>query len=165
MSLVAVMINHMSTARAIVEDGGDLVPAWRVATPEGSYLIFTPFAGDKPEQRARALILVSRFMAWKMATSFILVLETWLGSQETRAGEEAILAIGVSRNERLGLLQRIEERDPLRLGPPEWLQANQIDEAYLSLLPSKTAEITADQIAELTMIFGEGGEMQAERLS
>jgi hypothetical protein len=75
------------------------------------------------------------------------------------------LVIGVSRQERLGLVQRIEERDPLRLGPPEWLQADQIDETYFDLLPGKTSEITVDEIAELTAIFGDGGEMAAERLS
>jgi len=165
MSLVAVMINQMTTARAIVEDGSDVVPAWRITTPEGSYLIFTRFDPDKQDQRARALTRVSRFMAWKMATSFVLVAETWLGSEETRPGEEAILVVGVSRSERLGLLQRIEARDPLRLGPPEWLQADQIDEAYLGLLPSRSGEITADETAELMLIFGEGGEMEAERLS
>ncbi len=36
---------------------------------------------------------------------------------------------------------------------------------YFSLLPSKTSEITIEEIAELCAIFGDGGEMQAERLS
>ena len=159
------MINHMSTARAIVEDGGDLVPAWRIATPEGSYLIFTRFEHENPEQRTRTLVLIARFMAWKMATNFVLVEETSVGSQKNHEGEEAILVIGVSRVERLGLIQRIEERDPLRLGPPEWLLADQIDEAYFALLPSAPSEITEDEIAELTAIFGKDGEMEAERLS
>jgi len=165
MSLVDIMISQMSTTRSIIEDGGEVVPVWRIATPEGSYLIFTRFDHDKTEQRQRALLLISRFMAWKLATSFVLAAETLLGSETTRAGDEAILVIGVSRNERLGLVQRIEERDPLRLGLPEWLQADQIDEAYPDLLPSKTSEITADEIAELTSIFGKDGEMAAERLS
>jgi hypothetical protein len=43
--------------------------------------------------------------------------------------------------------------------------ANQIDDAYLDLLPSKASEITADDVAELTSIFGKEGEMAAERLS
>jgi hypothetical protein len=36
------------------------------------------------------------FMTWKMATSFVLTAETWLGAEETREGDEALLAIGVS---------------------------------------------------------------------
>jgi len=165
MCLIDIMIDQMSTTRGIIEDGGEVVPVWRVTTPQGSYLIFTRFDPDKPEQRQRALLLISRFMAWKLATSFVLAAQMVIGSKETRAREEAILVIGVSRNERLGLVQRIEERDPLRLGLPEWLQADQIDEAYLDLLPSKSSEITADEIGELTSIFGKDGEMAAERLS
>jgi hypothetical protein len=165
MSLVDIMINQASTTRGIIEDGGEVVPVWRIATPEGSYLIFTRFDQDQPEQRRRALLLISRFMAWKLATSFVLATETVLGAAETKAGEEAILIIGVSRNERLGLVQRIEERDPFRPGVPEWLQPDQIDEAYFDLLPGKTSEMTAEEIAELTAIFGDGGEMPAERLS
>ena len=55
--------------RMFVEDGGAAIPVWRIATPEGSYLVFTPFDHDKPDQRERVLLLISRFMAWKMATS------------------------------------------------------------------------------------------------
>jgi hypothetical protein len=51
------------------------------------------------------------------------------------------------------------------LTSPEWLTAEQIDETYSSLLPSRKSEITADEIAELTAVFGENGEMAAERLS
>jgi hypothetical protein len=104
-------------------------------------------------------------MAWKLATSFVFAAETVLGSEDAHAGEEAILIIGVSRNERLGLVQRIEERDPFRPGVPEWLQPDQIDEAYFDLLPGTTSGMTAAEIAELTAIFGDGGEMKAERLS
>ena len=62
-------------------------------------------------------------------------------------------------------MQRIRRRDPLSLTSPEWLTAEQIDETYSSLLPSRKGEITADEVAELTSIFGEDGEMAAEKLS
>ena len=81
------------------------------------------------------------------------------------SGEETILAVGVSRHERVGLVQRIRRRDPLSLTSPEWLTAEQIDEKYSCLLPSRKSEITADEIAELSAVFGEEGEMAAERLS
>jgi hypothetical protein len=167
MSLVDIMIEQMASARHVLENHDDeyIVPSWIIVSPTGEYLIHTRFDQNEPEQRERALLLISRFMTWKMATSFVLTVETGLGAEETREGEEAILVIGVSRQERLGLVQRIEERDPLRLGPPEWLQADQIDETYFDLLPGKTSEITVDEIAELTAIFGDGGEMAAERLS
>ncbi len=47
----------------------------------------------------------------------------------------------------------------------EWLEPDQVDEAYWRLLPSGVGEITIEEIAELSAVFGEGGEMQAERLS
>ena len=132
-------------------------------TPEGSYLVITRFDSDNPKQRQRVLHLVSHFVAWMLATSFVLTAETWIGTEPAR--DEAILVVGVSRQERISLLQRIEERDPLVLGPPEWLTADQIDEAYIDLLPSKTRVTLLEEIADLTAIFGKGGEMEAERLS
>ena len=53
-----------------------MVPAWLIATAEGTFLIFTRFDTDKSEQLDRAQFLISRFMAWKMATSFVLTAET-----------------------------------------------------------------------------------------
>jgi hypothetical protein len=101
------MIEQIGAARAIVEDGAEVVPARRINTPEDSYLIFTRFDHDKSE---RVLLLISRFMTWKMATSFVLTAVTWLGADEAREGEEALLAIGVSHHERLGLVQRMLRR-------------------------------------------------------
>jgi hypothetical protein len=34
-----------------------------------------------------------------------------------------------------------------------------------NLLPEKTSEITFEEIAELSAVFGEGGEMQADRVA
>jgi hypothetical protein len=47
-------------------------------------------------------------MAWKMATSFVLTAETWLGAD----GEDALLIIGVSHHERLAVLQRVKRGSP-----------------------------------------------------
>ena len=52
-----------------------------------------------------------------------------------------------------------------RIGPVVWLAPEQVDETYFNLLPAKASEITIEEIAELSAVFGEGGEMQAERLS
>ena len=134
-----------------------------IKTPEGSYRVYTEFDAAEPEQRERALRLVSRCMTWRLATSFVLTAEMRLSVEGS--GEEAILAVGVSRRERVGLVQRIRRRDPLTLTSPEWLTAEQIDETYSSLLPSRKSEISVDEIAELTAVFGENGEMAAERLS
>jgi len=46
MSLVDIMLEQLATARRIVEDGHEVVPAWRISTPEGSYLVLTRFDTD-----------------------------------------------------------------------------------------------------------------------
>ena len=112
MPLIDIMIDQIAITRAAVEDGGEVIPAWRITTPEDPYLVFTRFDHDTPEQRDRVLLLISRFMTWKMATSFVFTAETWLGAEETREGDNALLCIGVSHHERLGLVQRIRRRDP-----------------------------------------------------
>jgi hypothetical protein len=165
MSLVDIMIDQLSSIRMFVEDGGEAIPVWRIATPEGSYLVFTRFDHDKPEQRERVLLLMTRFMAWKMATSFVLTAQTWLGAEATHSGDEALLVIGVSQQERMGLVQRITGRDPVSFGTPEWLVPDQVDDTYFKILPTGRSEITAEEARELAVIFGKDGELAAERLS
>ena len=61
------MLEQLAAARRVVEDGDEMVPAWRIATAQGNFLICTRFDTDKDEQRERTLFLISRFMVWKMA--------------------------------------------------------------------------------------------------
>ena len=68
MALVDIMIDQMSTIPQRNREGGEVVPVWRIATSEDSYLIFTRFDHDQPEQRQRTLHLISRFMAWTRAS-------------------------------------------------------------------------------------------------
>ena len=56
MALIDIMIDQIGTARTIVEDRAEVIPAWRINTPEGAYLVFTRFDHDKPEQRERVSI-------------------------------------------------------------------------------------------------------------
>jgi hypothetical protein len=165
MSLVGIMLDQLAVARRIVEDGAEVVPAWRITAPEGSFLVLTGFDTDKPEQRERALFLISRFMAWRMATSFVLTAETWLGSAGTRSGEEALLVVGISYHERLAAMQRFRRATVVSFAPVAWLTNEQVEEAYFKLLPTGRSEITAEEAAELAIIFGKDGEMAAERLS
>ena len=165
MSLPDIMLDQLATARRIIEDGAEVVPAWLITTPEGSYLILTRFDHNKEGQRERALFLISRFMTWKMATSFVLAAEFWLGPEMARSGEEALLVVGVSRHERRAALQKIRRSIPVGFGPVEWLEPDQVDQTFFKLLPEKASEITFEVIADLSAVFGEGGEMQAERLS
>ena len=97
MSLRELMLEELARGLQIIRDGHELVPAWHITTPEGQFVILTRFDPDEPDQRERMLMLVPRFMAWKLATSFVLTAETWLGPERTRSGEEAIATIGVSQ--------------------------------------------------------------------
>ncbi len=163
MPLVDIMLDQLATARRIVEDGQEVDPAWLINTPEGTYLVFTRFDPDKPEERERALYLITRFMTWKLATSFVLTATIGLKSEGKRMGEEALLVVGVSFHEHRAALQAI--RAGGRFDAVEWLEPDQVDEAYWRLLPSGAGEISIEEIAELSSIFGKGGELQAERLS
>ena len=71
----------------------------------------------------------------------------------------------VAGHERLGLVQRIRRRDPVVVSMPEWLLPDQIDEAYVRLLPTGAREITAKEEQELAFIFGKNGELAVVRLS
>ena len=79
MSLRDLMLADLESGLAIVRDGHELIPAWRILTPDGDFLILTRFDPDHPDQRERMLALVPRFMAWKLAIAFVLTAETWLG--------------------------------------------------------------------------------------
>ena len=160
MSLATIMLDQLAVARRIVEDGERLVPAWRITTPEGTFLILTRFDTNKPQQREHAIRLISRFMAWKMATSFVLTAETWLGAD----GEDAIFIIGVSLHERLAVLQRIKRGDDVSFSEPMWLARHHVDEQYFAMLPKGETEISAAEDAELARVFGKNGELRAERV-
>src|SRR3954466_15035593 len=116
------MIGQMGDARRAFEDGKPVVPVWVIKAPEGTYRIYTEFDAARPEQRERALLLVSRFMTWRLATSFVLTAEMKVGAPGS--SEDALLTVGVSRHERIGLVQRIRRREPLCLTSPEWLTAD-----------------------------------------
>ena len=114
------MLEQLAIARGVVQAGRNVVPAWRIQTPEGPFLVLTKFDQAKIEQGARALHLLKRFMTWKMATSYVTTAEIWLGPELTRKGPEALSVVGVSRNDRRAAIQRIQ-RNPLSFGEIEWL--------------------------------------------
>jgi hypothetical protein len=105
-----------------VEDhGAEVIPTWRITTPEGAFLILTRFDMDKPEQRERTLLLI--------------------------------------------FLQRLRRAAVVTFAPVEWLKPEEVDETYFKILPLGRSEITAEEAHELAVIFGEDGELAAQRLS
>ena len=149
------MLADLERGLGIVLDGYEVAPAWRILTPEGDFLILTRFDPDKPKQRQRVLGLVPRFMAWKLATGFVLTCETWAG---------AVLTIGVTHQECLGVIQHIRRTPTVSFGEPEWLPASSLDDTYFQLLPDGTTPVTAMEAKTLAVVFGEAGEMPARPL-
>jgi hypothetical protein len=143
------MLADLERALSIVRGGDEVVPAWRILTPDGDFLILTQFDPDTPEQRERAFALVPRFMAWKLAIGFVLTAETWLGPERTRSGEEAVLAIGVSLSERLAVIRRIRRTPALSFDPLEWLPPDALDDTYFRLLPSESDTVTLEEAVML----------------
>jgi hypothetical protein len=155
------MLADLERGLEIVRGGHTVVPTRRVLAPDGDFFILTQFDPDKPEQRERAFALVPRFMAWKLATGFVLTAETWLGPERTRSGEEAVLTIAVSRHDRMAVIRRIRHTPVLSFGPPEWLAADALDDTYFPLLPSGQSTVTAEEAAMLAAVFAEDGELPA----
>ena len=164
MSLKPIMLEQLAITRRIVTDGHENIPAWRIETPDGAWTILTRFDPDKPGQRERATHLVKRFMAWKFAHAFVQTAETWLG--QPHSGVEAVIGIAVSQSERLAVLQRFHRKGgKVEFGPLEWLAPHQVDPEYFTLLPSRRESFTAEEAEALALIFGEGGELPAQKLN
>ena len=96
-------------------------------------------------------------MAWKMATAFVL-------SGELR-DPDAISSFAVSRDERMGLLRRIERGPPISFGDPASLGESHIEDGLIVLLPRGATTLTAELAAELERVFGKDGEMPALQVS
>jgi hypothetical protein len=99
--------------------------------------------------------LMPRFMAWKLATGFVITCETLFG---------AVLAIGVTHQECLGVIQRIRRTPALSFGEPEWLPAESLDDTYFQLLPSGASPVTELEAKTLAAVFGENGEIPTRPL-
>lgn len=172
MDLRAAISEQMDTARRIITSGHVVVPAWRIGTPDGTFLILTRFDEAQPEQRERALALVGRFMAWKLATAFVFMAEG-TGRDELGAEHDYLTAAGISRGEVIVVRQRIHRTattaEPSRsftdFGPTETFAGRDtIDPLLLALLPTGPVTMDDAEARLLASLFGEGGEMPAHRL-
>jgi len=101
-------------------------------------------------------------MTWKMATSFVMTAETWLGAESTRAGDEALLVIGVSPHERLAALQRIRRGEVVGFSDPMCWHPTM---STTRTLPGCRQAAQRSPPRRLARIFDEDGEMAAEHMS
>ena len=160
------LLAHLAGCERVVRDGAEVIPAWRITTGDGVYLVFTRFDHNEPAQADRLFGLMRDFMRWKQAVAFIVGIEVWVGPEVTREGEEAICAIEVSCAGVQAVMQRISRKGgAVALGEVERLSTDQIDPMFAALLPAKVEEMAPGEVEELEAIFGEGGELPAQRLS
>ena len=102
-------------------------------------------------------------MAWKMATAFVLSAEMSLGARDMEP-EDVVLAVGVSRTERVGVMRRIQWEKTVTFGKAEWLGEQSLDPLYFEMLPKGTEVLTAEEVAELGVVFGDSGEVPVTRM-
>ena len=57
------------------------------------------------------------------------------------------------------MIRRIRRTPALSFGPPEWLPADALDDAYFRLLPSGQSTVTAEEAVMLAAVFSEDGEL------
>jgi hypothetical protein len=153
-NLQQAMRHELEVSRGMMSEGLEIVPRFIVFSPDAVYGIFVKLPDDRGERESR-LRLIAGFMAWKMASSYVM------------AGEmpDAISAIAVARHEQKGLLRRVNRGPPLAFGRIETLGAEDIEEKWTALLPRRETSLSAETVRELEHVFGEEGEMPARRLS
>lgn len=169
----AALAEQIATARRIIASGSTVVPAWRIGTPEGEYLVLTRYDETVPEQRERALYLISRFMAWKLATAFVYTAE---GTSPDGAGRERDFLFGAAISRR-GVtvarqsIARTASTSPfsvstsVEFGHVERFDGPEVvDPLLLELLPDGAGEVSEDEARLLAELFAEDGEMPAHRL-
>lgn len=149
------MLEELALSERIVRDGYEVVPRFRVITPEGEWIVFVPLPDDI-EERHRRMQLVAGFMAWKLARAFIICTELHQ--------PDAISAAYVGRDERALVLRKIS-RKPLSFGEPIWFDSSAIGDDVLQLLPPREVEIDKHLAEELQRVFGAGGELEAKRVN
>lgn len=173
MDLADALTEQLAAARRVVTSGSVVIPAWRIGTPDGEYLILTQYDETEPEQIQRGLYLIGRFMAWKLATSFVHTAE---GTHRDERGREHehIVGAGISRAQVIGARQRIMRTANSRawgstaveFGHLEPFQGRDaVDPLLLALLPSGQSSVDEKEARLLASLFGEDGEMPAHRLN
>jgi hypothetical protein len=140
--------------RLIARVGVEIDPQFRIATPDGDYWIALTLPNDEAE-RFRRLALVTDFMALKCSPGFVLATEI--------REPDAVVAIGVTHAERIGVLSRIG-REPLTFGQLEWLDETEVGEEVSDLLPCGLRDFSDARIAEIESLFGADGEFPAMKI-
>lgn len=137
------IVSELALSREIISGGTELVPRFRIGTPDGDTLIFVQLPDDLNE-RTRRMSLVSSYMAVHMAQWFIMATEL----QEPDASS----AVAVTRQGCDAGIQMIS-RSPLSFGETIWLDPSQIGDDLPAMLPRKVEAVTPEQVAEVDRLI------------
>ncbi len=146
---------EIELSEAIVAMGADVVPRFRVLTPDGEYQILVQMKEDDQADRLARLKLVAGYMAWKLASGFVVSGET--------IEPAGIFSFAISAETVEGVFTTIEHDadGQLVIGEPQHLTHEQCDPVFALMMPGPRAEIDAETMARLKELFGAGGEMEA----
>lgn len=126
-------------------------PQFRIASLDGDWWIGITLT-ENAKERARRLVLVSDFMAWKLSPGFILASELH--------EPDAVLTLGLMHNDHYAVISLIE-RKPLSFSAPKFIKREGMDPAILNLLPRGSRTITKARAKELAQWFGRLGRFPA----
>jgi hypothetical protein len=162
--LEAIMLEELERSIEIVRSGAKVFPRWRIwCADEDEHVIVTQFANDD-EEGTRTIRLLSRFMAWRLATSYIMAGETWLGSENAQ-DDEALICVAAARESISGAMRRIRREPSLAFGEVEWLTASEIGDEFRRILPTGASKLEIEELELLEAVFGKGGEMEATKIA
>ena len=129
---------ELARSREIIAGGVELVPRFRISTPDGESLMFVQLPDDLDE-RNRRMQLVASYMAVHLARSFVMSSEL--------VEPDAHSAVAVSRNGTMAALQVVRRTPVLTFSEPVWLDAHQIGDELPAMLPGRVESVTPEQIA------------------
>ena len=70
--------DEINRSIAIVRSSEEVIPRWRIITPNGDFKLMTRFT-ETVANRERITRLLAGFMAWKLASGYVMAGESWLG--------------------------------------------------------------------------------------
>jgi hypothetical protein len=150
------LTEEIAWSEAIVRDGEEVVPRFRIFSPEGQYIVFVQFS-DEGHEYVHRLRLVKMFMAWKLAAGFVL-------SAQIKS-PEGITSYAVTKDARTGAQRRLERGGTISFGQLEWLDEGQIDIELSAMLPQRHNTLTTEMMRELDEALGGDGALVTYRVS
>jgi len=138
------LISTLDSMAVVVLECGELTPRWDVHTPKGTTSVFVGMSDDL-NHRVRHQRMLTKYMAWKQATAFTMVVEL--------KEPDAMAAVYVSREKRRGLL-RLIQRAPIRIGKDQWIDQPSMGLEMVDKLPVGPIALSSEEIKELESMFG-----------